>query len=79
MTSRPDLDIALPRYQIRYLTERDGWQTSTWKMTIPYAYKQYAMTEWDPVWESAEYYTEADRVSGDPNSTARFLRSAKGE
>jgi hypothetical protein len=56
---RPDLDPSLPRFTIRYL-KGDVWKLSQFKMTELYAAKQYHMTQWEIVPESAEYVKAED-------------------
>jgi hypothetical protein len=53
------------KYTIRYLDDILGWQESSWKMRVPYAYKQYAMKEGDPVWDSEEFFTPGMVVAAD--------------
>lgn len=60
MQSRPDLSLSLPRYTIRYLDHDGAWKESAWKMTLPYAAKQYAGLEWDHIPESEEYFRPED-------------------
>jgi hypothetical protein len=73
MQDRPDIDPALPRYAIAFLTE-DGWEHTNWKMTIPYAKKQFAGQKWWPIFPSEQFYKAEDMPIIGPGSTARFAR-----
>lgn len=73
MESRPDLSYDLPRFAIAYLTD-DGWKTSLWKMTIPYAKVQFAGQTWWPIFPSCEYYDGDTMPIINGSSMSRFLR-----